>query len=223
MDPLQAIVDLLIDFEVVRFGEFKLKSGRTSPYFVNAGQLRTGKAMLRLGDAFASMIRAHALPCDLVFGPAYKGVPLSVATAMALSRGEQDVGFCFDRKEAKDHGEGGMFVGTTPQNGMNVIVVDDVITSGLSIRTAVHQIRSAARVHVAGVIVAVDRQEKGVSGTRSTLSELREELAVDVHPLISIRELVKRLHDDPRSAHLGLDSTRISAIDRYLETHGGKD
>src|SRR5690606_27838240 len=181
MLPFQtAFIEHLVEFQVIRFGAFTLKSGRRSPYFVNAGQLRTGRAIAQLGHAYAAMIEQRGLACDLVFGPAYKGVPLAVATAMSLGGGERgDVGFGFDRKEAKDHGEGGTFVGTAPADGMRVVIVDDVITSGRSIRDAADLVRGAANVSITGVVVAVDRQERG-QGERTTLAELRDDLGIAV-------------------------------------------
>jgi orotate phosphoribosyltransferase len=191
-------VELLARHEAVLFGDFTLKSGRKSPYFVNAGRLRTGAAIAGLGRAYAERIRAAGLPCDLVFGPAYKGVPLAVATAIGLSDSGKDVPYAFDRKEAKDHGEGGVFVGETPRAGMRVVVVDDVITSGLSIRGAVDLLRSAGGATVSGVVVAVDRQERGRSG-KPALVELKDELAVPVLPIVTIEQVVDHLsaHDAP--------------------------
>lgn len=215
-----AFIEQLVESQVIRFGTFTLKSGRQSPYFVNAGQLRTGRAIAHLGEAYAAMIQQHALACDLVFGPAYKGVPLAVSTAMALSRGARDVGFGFDRKEVKDHGEGGSFVGTAPADGMRVVIVDDVITSGLSIREAADLVGRAADVEIVGVIVAVDRQERGRSD-RTTLAELRDELGIAVHPIASIREVVAHLRGTPLGLRAGLDEARIEAIDAYLAEHGG--
>ena len=136
--------ELLAQHDVIRFGEFTLKSGRQSPYFINAGQLRTGSAIAGLGRAYAACILDRKLPCDFVFGPSYKGVPLAVATAIALGERGQDIGFAFDRKEVKDHGEGGRFVGTQPERGMRAVVVDDVITSGASIRYSVELLREAS-------------------------------------------------------------------------------
>jgi orotate phosphoribosyltransferase len=215
-----AFVDLLVEFEVIRFGDFTLKSGRRSPYFVNAGQLRTGAAIGRLGEAYATCIRSQNLACDLVFGPAYKGVPLAVATAIGLARGGTDVGYSFDRKEHKDHGEGGVFVGTVPCDGMRVVVVDDVITSGRSIRDAVTLVRSSAAVEITGVIVAVDRQERG-RGEHTTLVELQDELGIDVHPIVSIREIVDHLHGQPRGGPVLVDDDRRRAIEAHLAHHGG--
>jgi len=187
-------VDLLVRFEVLRFGEFTLKSGRTSPYFVNAGQLRTGAAIAALGRAFAQRMTAAGLVAnaDLIFGPSYKGVPLAVATAAALADGGNDIGYAFDRKEAKDHGEGGVFVGSAPGDGSRVVIVDDVITSGRSIREAAQLLAAAGDVKLSGVIVAVDRQERG-QGTQTTLTELEAELGAPVLPVVSITEVVADL------------------------------
>ncbi len=214
-----AFLDLLLRYEVVRFGDFTLKSGRRSPYFVNAGQLRTGAAIHGLGEAYAAHVRHAGLRCDLVFGPSYKGVPLAVSTAMALAEGGTDTGYAFDRKEAKDHGEGGLFVGTTPAAGMQVVVVDDVITSGQSIREAVELLRRSADVVVSGVVVAVDREERG-RGDRTTLTELQDELGVAVHPLLSIREVVAHLHGRTIDGAVLVDDARAAAIREHLAAHG---
>lgn len=223
MEAFQAeFVELLVQYEVIRFGSFTLKSGRTSPYFVNAGQLRTGDAIARLGQAYAAQLRAADVPCDLVFGPSYKGVPLAVSTATALSGHGRDVGFSFDRKEAKDHGEGGTFVGTQPADGMRVVVVDDVITSGRSIRESVALLQRTAEVQVTAVVVAVDRQEKGKTD-RSTLTELRDELGIRVLPIVSVRAMVEWLCDREVGGTTVLDAAGKAAIDTYLAEYGGTE
>lgn len=217
----QAFVELLVRYEVIRFGSFTLKSGRKSPYFVNAGQLRTGQAIAGLGRAYAAEILRAELACDLVFGPSYKGVPLAVATAIGLAEQGLDVPYGFDRKEAKDHGEGGVFVGTAPAPGMRVVLVDDVITSGQSIRDAVALLRSAApNIEIGAAIVAVDRQERG-RGEQTTLRELREELGVDVRAIVSIGELVPFLHNREIDGKVVLDDQGRVAIEAYLDEHGG--
>ncbi len=214
MEPYkQQFIDLLVRHEVLRFGDFTLKSGRRSPYFINAGQLRTGAAIAGLGEAYATRLRDEGLAADLLFGPSYKGVPLAVATAIAVARAGSDIAFCFDRKEAKDHGEGGVFVGTTPWAGARVVIVDDVITSGKSIHESVALLRKAADVAVAGVIVAVDRQERG-RGSKSTLAELQEELGAPVRPIVTIREIAAYLHGRV------IDDARLAAIEGYLAEHG---
>ena len=221
MEAFQAaFVELLVQYEVIRFGSFTLKSGRTSPYFVNAGQLRTGDAIARLGQAYAAQLQAADVACDLVFGPSYKGVPLAVSTAMALSSQGRDVGFSFDRKEAKDHGEGGTFVGTQPADGMRVVVVDDVITSGRSIRESVELLGRTANVQITAVIVAVDRQEKGKT-ERTTLAELRDELGIRVLPIVSVRAMVDWLCDREVAGTTVLDAAGKGAIDAYLAEYGG--
>ncbi|MEX1366119.1 MAG: orotate phosphoribosyltransferase [Nannocystaceae bacterium] len=215
-------VDLLVEYEVVRFGDFTLKSGRRSPYFVNAGQLRTGDAIARLGRAYAGQLLHNRVPCDLVFGPSYKGVPLAVATASALAARGHDTGYCFDRKEAKDHGEGGSFVGMKPADGMRVVIVDDVITSGQSTREAAQLLRDSAEIELAAVIIAVDRQERG-TGERSTLAELRDELGAPILPLLTVRQLVDDLHTRTVGGRQIIDDAAKVAIEAYLAEHGARE
>ncbi len=214
-------VDLLVEYEVVRFGEFTLKSGRHSPYFVNAGQLRTGDAIARLGRAYAAQLLHHRIQCDVVFGPSYKGVPLAVATAAALAARGHDAGYCFDRKEAKDHGEGGVFVGTTPVDGMRAVIVDDVITSGRSIREAAALLRETADVELAAVVIAVDRQERGRTD-KSTLAELRDELGAPILSMLTVRQLVDDLHSRTVGGRQVVDDDGKAAIEAYLAEHGAR-
>ena len=211
----QEFVDLLVRFEALRFGSFTLKSGRQSPYFINAGQMRTGAAIAGMGKAYAATILRAQLECDLVFGPAYKGIPLAVSTAIALAQEGRDVPYGFDRKEAKDHGEGGVFVGTAPKDGMNIILVDDVITSGISIRESIQLLTKHANAKVRGVVVAVDRQERGASN-KSTLSELRDELGLVVAPIVTIREIVDYLHGRTVDGKVVVDDACKAAIEAYM-------
>ena len=208
----ERFVELLAASDVVRFGEFTLKSGRTSPYFINAGQLRTGRAIAGLGRAYAARMLDAGLECDFVFGPSYKGIPLAVATASALAELGSDVGFAFDRKEVKDHGEGGRFVGTQPEAGLAAVIVDDVITSGASIRHSV-ELLGQASVRITGIVVAVDRQERG-SGTKSTLSELEDSLGIPVLPVVTVREMVDILR---RGGNLS--DELMARIGDYLRQH----
>jgi orotate phosphoribosyltransferase len=209
----ELFVELLAGNDVVRFGAFTLKSGRQSPYFINAGQLRTGSAIAGLGRAYAARILDGELRCDFIFGPSYKGVPLAVATAMALAERGRDLGFAFDRKEVKDHGEGGRFVGMQPESGMRAVVVDDVITSGASIRYSVELLR-AASVEVTGAVIAVDRQERG-SGAKTTLAELEESLEIPVLPIVTVTAMVEHLHKN------GSVSAEMKArIEAYVQEHG---
>lgn len=209
----ERFVELLAAYDVVRFGEFTLKSGRQSPYFINTGQLRTGAAISGLGRAYGERIDEAGLRVDFIFGPSYKGVPLAVATSISLSTAERDVGFTFDRKEGKDHGEGGTFVGTQPSAGARAVIVDDVITSGMSIRHSYELLRRES-VDVTGVVVAVDREEKG-RGRASTLDELSNELGVPVLPIVTVREMAVEL------VRIGkIDETMKSAIESYVSEHG---
>ena len=207
-------IDLLAENEVIRFGEFTLKSGRKSPYFINAGQLRTGRAIAGVGRAYAERIREAGLLPDVIFGPSYKGIPLAVATAIAASEEGRDVGFCFDRKEAKDHGEGGVFVGMQPSPGQSLVVVDDVITSGISIEQSAALLRGAADVRILGVVVAVDRQERGRE--RSTVAELHAALGAPVLPVVTVRQIVEYLSSAKR-----LRADEKAAIEEYLGLYGG--
>jgi orotate phosphoribosyltransferase len=209
----ERFIDLLAENEVIGFGEFTLKSGRKSPYFINAGQLRSGRAIAGVGRAYAERIREAGLTPDVVFGPSYKGVPLAVATAIAVSEEGRDVGFCFDRKEAKDHGEGGLFVGTQPAPGQSLVLVDDVITSGASIEQSAALLRRTAAVTILGVVVAVDRQERGRE--RSTVAELQEALGAPVLPVVNVRQVVEYL---TRTKRLGAEQR--GRIDEYLGLYG---
>jgi orotate phosphoribosyltransferase len=192
-------ITFMIEAGALRFGDFTLKSGRRSPYFINTGAFDTGGKIARLGSFYAARVKelmdAGVLPKDLatVFGPAYKGVPIAVATAAALA-GEHgiDAGYTFNRKEAKDHGEGGGFVGRALQDGDKVILVDDVITAGTAVREIAPLIRSVADVEIGGLILAVDRMERGGGATGlSAVEEVRRELALPVYPIVTIEEILE--------------------------------
>jgi orotate phosphoribosyltransferase len=209
----ERFIDLLAASEVVRFGDFTLKSGRKSPYFIDAGQLRTGRAIAELGRAYAERILDAGLEPEVVFGPAYKGVPLAVSTAMALAQRGRDAGFAFDRKEAKDHGEGGTIVGTQPVDGQKVVIVDDVITSGASIEHSVSCLRGCADVAIVGGVVAVDREERGRE--RSTLVELEESLGIPILAVVTIRQILERLSREGGP----ITAEERARVEEYLGAH----
>ena len=196
---------------VLRFGEFTLKSGRISPYFFNAGLFNSGAAMARLGGFYAQAIQGSGLAFDMLFGPAYKGIPLAVATAIALAAEHgRDVPYAFNRKQVKDHGEGGNLVGA-PLAG-RVLIVDDVITAGTAVREAVTIIRSA-RAQPVGMAIALDRQERG-QGTQSAIQEVESELGIQVLNIATLDDLLSFVQGQATLAD------NLHAIQAYREQYG---
>ena len=186
-------LELALELGVLKFGEFKLKSGRISPYFFNAGLFNTGYAVAKLGRYYASALMASGLECDMLFGPAYKGIPLVAITAAALAeRHDEDRPFAYNRKEAKDHGEGGSVIGG-PLKG-DVVVIDDVITAGTAIGEAVNLIREAGG-RCSGVLVSLDRQEIGQKSRRSAVEEVSERLQVPVVSIVTLADLIEHLEE----------------------------
>ena len=211
-DHRREFIELAIRHRALRFGDFTLKSGRQSPYFFNAGELNSGQALASLGRCYAGAIRASLTAYDVLFGPAYKGIPLSVATAIAIATEEgRDVPCAFNRKEAKQHGEGGTLIGA-PISGKRALVIDDVITAGTAVREVAGLIRSAGGV-VAGVVIGLDRDEKGPAG-RSAVAELADELGAPVFSIARLSDIVRFLEG---SAELGEHLPRVLA---YRECWG---
>jgi orotate phosphoribosyltransferase len=195
MKPYQhEFIELAIRQGVLKFGQFKLKSGRLSPYFFNAGLFNTGETIAALGKAYAAAIVNSDLACDMLFGPAYKGIPLVTATAAALAMNHRlNLPFAFNRKEAKTHGEGGSIVGN-PLNG-RVLIVDDVITAGTAIRESIEIIRAAGAVP-AGVLIALDREERGQASALSAVQEVREQFGVPVVSILRLETLIQHMAAD---------------------------
>lgn len=188
-------IDFMVRSGVLSFGDFTTKSGRKTPYFVNTGRYRTGQQLRTLAGFYADAIEASVGDrFDVLFGPAYKGIPLVTATSMILAERGRDVGFCFNRKEAKDHGEGGSLVGHELSVGTRVLIIEDVTTAGTSIRETVPVLRSAADIQLAGLVVSVDRQERGTSD-RSALHEVGAELGMPTFAIVTIDEVVAHLRD----------------------------
>lgn len=203
----------VIDHRILRFGEFVLKSGRTSPYFFNAGLFNTGEKLSFLADCYADMVMHSGLEFDVIFGPAYKGIPLASATATALARNYQvDKAYCFNRKEQKAHGEGGDLVGADLQG--KALIIDDVITAGTAIREAAGIISNSDAV-LGGMLLAMDRQEKSPSGM-STVQEIKEDFDVPVLSIVTLEEIIKFLvlaKDSELQRHL-------KHIEAYKEQYG---
>jgi orotate phosphoribosyltransferase len=195
----QEFIRYAIDCEVLRFGDFTLKSGRRSPYFFNTGLFNTGARLDRLGQFYADALVHLGLRADVLYGPAYKGIPLACATAIALSRKTgAEIPFAFNRKEAKDHGEGGMLVGSPLQG--DILILDDVITAGTSVRESVEIIR-AAGAKPCGVLIALDRQERG-HGSVSAVTEVAATFGTPVHAIIRLDDIIAYLESEDRHAEL---------------------
>lgn len=181
----------MVDSGVLTFGEFTLKSGRKSPYFLNAGNYNKGSELTRLGGFYADCLMDHQLEFDTVFGPAYKGIPLSVATAVSLStRYNKDVYYSFDRKEEKDHGEGGVFVGKQPGDGDRIVIIDDVSTSGKALREVLPKLRRAARVEIAAFVVTADRMEKALNSELSAVQQIEAEFSIPVFSIVNFDDII---------------------------------
>jgi orotate phosphoribosyltransferase len=185
----RAFLELALARDALRFGEFTLKSGRISPYFFNAGRFDSGGAIAALGEAYAQTLLGSGLAFDVLFGPAYKGIPLATATAVALAAKGRDVPLAFNRKEAKDHGEGGLLIGASLE-GLRVLIVDDVITAGTAIRESIDIIRRAGGTPC-GVLIALDRQERAGDGALSATEAVRAEFGLPVIAIASLNELLQ--------------------------------
>jgi len=212
-DDQREFIDFMVQCEVLTFGDFTTKSGRKTPYFVNTGRYRTGRQIARLGRFYADAIVARGVEYDLLFGPAYKGIPLVVAAASSLAEHHGvDVPFCFDRKEVKDHGEGGSLVGRKPQDGDRVLIIEDVTTAGTSVQETVPKLRAVADVSISGLIVSVDRMERGATD-RGALAELRDEFGLDSFAIATLDDIVE---------HLGPKLTQADRdrIDAYRAKYG---
>jgi orotate phosphoribosyltransferase len=210
-DYQKAFIDFAIGQDVLRFGEFTLKSGRTSPYFFNAGLFNTGEALAKLGQNYAQAIVESGIEFDVLFGPAYKGIPLAAATAVALSEHHnRNVPYSFNRKEAKDHGEGGNIVGAPLQG--KILIIDDVITAGTAIREAM-DIISAAGAKAAGVVIALDRQEKG-QGETSAIQEVEAEYKIPVASIIKLENLISYIEQDEKFTDY------LDAVKAYRKQYG---
>ncbi len=214
MKPYQReFIDFVIATNVLRFGEFTLKSGRISPYFFNSGLFNSGASIARLGRYYAAAIESSDIGYDMIFGPAYKGIPLATSTAIALADHHgRDLPYAFNRKEAKDHGEGGTIVGA-PLAG-RVLIIDDVISAGTSVRESIQMIEAAGAT-TAGVAIALDRQERG-QGRTSAIQEVEQQFGLQVSSIVTLDDLINYLQDRPGQLD---DHTRIN---HYREQYGIK-
>ena len=216
-------IEFKVDSQVLKFGEFTLKSGRKSPFFMNAGGYVTGTQLKKLGEYYAKAIHDnYGLDFDVLFGPAYKGIPLSVATAMAISElYGKDVRYCSNRKEAKDHGETGILLGSQLKDGDRVVMIEDVTTSGKSIEETYPILKAQADVKIKGLIVSLNRMEKG-KGDKSALEEVKEQYGFPTAAIVSMADVVEHLYNHEYKGKVIINDELKAAIDAYYEQYGAK-
>ena len=208
---------------VLKFGDFTAKSGRKIPYFINAGDIKTGAQIATLGEFYA---RAYLDKLGdkkaVLYGPAYKGIPLAVSAAASLYRNyNRDLPYCFNRKEVKDHGEGGSMVGYKPQDGDDVAIIEDVVTAGTAVRESIELFKHVADVNMKALFVSVDRMERGTREC-STLDELRQDYGIQVFPIVTVREVISFLHNNPIDGKVYIDDDMKAKMEAYLEEYGAR-
>lgn len=221
-------IEFMYECGVLRFGEFKTKSGRLSPYFINTGNYRTGAQASRLGGYYADCLVNAGIFKDekrpVLFGPAYKGIPLVVAASAALYNNYNiDVPYCFNRKEEKDHGEGGSFVGAKLSDGDDVVIIEDVMTAGTAVREVIPQLKGAADIKLANMVISVDRMERGAGEEgRTAIQEVKDEFGITVHPIVTVREVIEHLHGREINGVVVLDDAMKEKMEAYLAQYCAK-
>ncbi len=217
----EEFITFMVRSGVLTFGDFTTKSGRKTPYFINTGNYKTGAQAAQLGDYYAACIHENmGNDATALFGPAYKGIPLVVAASASLYRNyNQDMPYCFNRKEAKDHGEGGTMVGYKPQNGDVIAIVEDVVTAGTAVRESIELFKQIADVKMAYLFVSVDRMERGTKAC-STLDELRDDYGIKVCPIVTVKEIISFLHNRPIDGKVYIDDEMKARMEAYLAQYG---
>lgn len=220
----QQFIEFMVDCQVLKFGDFTLKSGRKSPFFMNAGAYVTGAQLQKLGEYYAKAIHDHyGLDFDVLFGPAYKGIPLAVATVMALSSlYGKEVRYCSNRKEVKDHGDTGILLGSKLQDGDKVVIIEDVTTSGKSIEETFPILKAQADVEIKGLMVSLNRMEKGLTSEKSALDEIREKYGFEANAIVTMEEVVECLYQKSYQGKVYIDDTLKASIDEYYKQYGVK-
>ena len=219
----QEFIEFMVDSDVLKFGEFTLKSGRKSPFFMNAGAYVTGAQLSRLGEYYAKAIHEHyGDDFDVLFGPAYKGIPLSVATVIAYSKlFGREIRYCSNRKEEKDHGDTGILLGSKLKDGDRVVIVEDVTTSGKSIEETFPILKAQANVEIKGLMVSLNRGERGKS-EKCALDEISELYGFPTGAIVSMKEVVEYLHNKTYNGKVVIDDGIKAAIDDYYKEYGAK-
>lgn len=219
----QEFIEFMIDCEVLKFGDFVTKSGRKTPFFVNTGFYRTGAQLRKLGEYYARAVNdKFGLDFDVLFGPAYKGIPLTVTATIAISElYGRDIKYCSNRKEVKDHGDKGILLGSPIQDGDKVVIIEDVTTAGTSIQETLPIIKAQGNVSPVGLVVSVDRMERG-QGAKSALTEIQEKYGLETTAIVTMAEVVEHLHNRPYKGKVIIDDTIKAAIDAYYEEYGVK-
>lgn len=214
-------IEFMIDCNVLKFGDFTTKSGRKTPFFVNTGFYRTGSQLRKLGSYYARAINdKFGLDFDVLFGPAYKGIPLSVEASMAISEDYgKEIRYCSNRKEVKDHGDKGILLGSPLADGDRVVIIEDVTTAGTSIRETMPIVKAQGAVDVLGLVVSVDRMERG-QGDKSALAEIGEEFGLETTAIVTMAEVVEHLYNRPYKGQVVIDDQLKAAIDAYYEQYG---
>lgn len=220
----QEFIDFMVESDVLKFGDFTLKSGRKSPFFMNAGAYVTGSQLSRLGEYYAKAIHDHyGTDFDVLFGPAYKGIPLSVATTIAFSRlYGKEIRYCSNRKEVKDHGDTGILLGSKIKDGDRVVIIEDVTTSGKSIQETFPIIQAQGDVTILGLMVSLNRMEKGLETDKCALDEIQEKYGFPANAIVSMADVVECLYNRPCQGRLIIDDKMKEAIDKYYEQYGAK-
>lgn len=221
----QEFIEFMVESDVLKFGDFTLKSGRKSPFFMNAGAYVTGSRLKRLGEYYAKAIHdTYGDDFDVLFGPAYKGIPLGIVTAIAYSElYGKEVRYCSDRKEEKDHGaDKGSFLGSKLKDGDRVIMIEDVTTSGKSMEETVPKVKGAADVTIVGLMVSLNRMEVGKGGEKCALDEIKELYGFDTAAIVTMEEVVECLYNKECNGKVVIDDTLKAAIDAYYEKYGVK-
>ena len=220
----QEFIEFMVDANVLKFGDFVTKSGRKTPFFVNTGFYRTGSQLVKLGEYYAKAIKEkYGLDFDVLFGPAYKGIPLSVATAMGISNlYDKDVNYCSNRKEVKDHGDKGILLGSPIADGNKVLIIEDVTTAGTSINETLPIIKAQGDVDIIGLVVSVDRMERG-QGEKSALDEIKEKYGIETTAIVTMAEVVEHLYNKEYKGRVVIDDELKKAIDEYYDIYGVKE